>query len=234
MIVAIDGPAAVGKGTLARRLARRFGLVHLDSGMLYRAVAARARAAGLDPSDPDDAARAARDLDDSDLARPELRDEEVGRLASMVASFGGVRAALLGRQRAFARRPPGGARGAVLDGRDIATVVVPEADVKIFIDASPGARADRRLAELRARGVPSIRTDVERDLKERDRRDRTRDVAPLVAAPDALVLDTTKLDADAVFEAACRHLMANSGEDKGAPGRPPARGGPPPGDAETT
>lgn len=232
MIIAIDGPAAVGKGTLARRIARHFGLAHLDSGMLYRAVAARGLALGLDPADPDDALRAARGLGDDDLARPELRDEGIGRLASVVASFGEVRAELLRRQRSFAHEPPGGARGAVLDGRDIATVVVPGADVKIFVDASPGARAARRLAELRGRGISSTMEAVERDLKERDLRDRTRDVAPLVAAPDALVLDTTELDADAVFEAARRHITANSGEE-GVPGRTPARSGPPPGDAET-
>ena len=234
MIVAIDGPAAVGKGTLARRIAEHFGFAHLDSGMLYRAVAARGLALGLDPAGPEDALRAARGLQDSDLARPELRDEEIGRLASVVASFGEVRAELLRRQRSFAQSPPGGARGAVLDGRDIATVVVPGADVKIFVDASPGARAARRLAELRGRGISSTLAAVERDLKERDLRDRTRDVAPLVAAPDALVLDTTELDADAVFETARRHIMANSGEDEGVPGRTSARGGPPPGDAETT
>jgi cytidylate kinase len=205
MIIAIDGPAAAGKGTLGRRLAERFGLAHLDTGTLYRATAARVLKNGGDPSDAGAARAAAESLDPADLAAPELRDQAVGVAASVVAAHQDVRAALVEYQRRFARRPP----GAVLDGRDIGTVILPDADIKIFVTASAEARAGRRHKELREQGVKSIRSAVLRELAERDERDRARAVAPLAAAPDAFLLDTTNLDADAAFAAAVDFVLAH-------------------------
>ncbi len=219
MIIALDGPAAVGKGTLAHHLATRFNLAHLDTGMLYRAVAARMRNANSDVGDPLQALVAARDFELADLDRPiELRDEETGKLASFVAAHAEVRREMVKHQRAFARYPPGGVEGAILDGRDIGTVVLPAADVKIFVTASIDTRIERRFAELRMRGVPCTRADVGRDLKERDRRDRTRDVAPLIAASDAFLLDTTELDASAAFNVARQHVLATRQSNEERPG----------------
>ncbi len=212
MIITIDGPAASGKGTLARRLARHFGLAHLDTGGLYRATAAGVLRAGGDPRDPAQAAAAAAALEAADLEAPELRDEEISRAASVVAALPGVRAALLGYQRRFAANPPKGAHGAVLDGRDIGTVVVPDADVKIFLTASAEARAGRRHKELRERGVESINAEILREMGERDARDSARPVAPMVSAQDAFLLDTTDLDADAAFEAARCFVLARQHE----------------------
>ena len=206
LVVAIDGPAASGKGTLARRLAERFGLAHLDTGRLYRAVALQLLEAGTDPADPAAALAAAQRVGAVDLADPRLASEAVARASSRVAAIPSVRAALLAAQREFAAHPPaaGGtpARGAVLDGRDIGTAVCPAAEVKLFLDAGLEARAERRVKELRARGAPAIYDDVLQDMKERDARDSLRRVAPLAAAPDAVVIDTTGLDADQVFERA--------------------------------
>ncbi len=204
MIIAVDGPAASGKGTLARRLAAHFGLPHLDTGLLYRAVGMAVRRAGDDPADADAAGRAARALDPALLDDPALRGDEAAQAASKVAALPAVRAALLDFQRAFAARPP----GAVLDGRDIGTVVCPRADVKIFVTASLEKRAERRFRELRERGVATIQDAVLRDMKERDARDERRSVAPMRPAPDAFVLDTTDLDADAAFAAALGHVTA--------------------------
>ncbi len=204
MIVAIDGSAAVGTGTLARGLAARFNLAHLDSGLLYRAVAARLLASGSDGSDPGVAQEAAAAVTREDLARSDLRGEAVARMASLAAVHPGVRRALLDCQRQFARCPPGDAAGAVLDGRDIGTVVLPDADVKFFLTGSLEVRLTRRVKELRARGEAFIQARVEQDMRERDQRDRSRAIAPLAAASDAHVIDTTQLDADAVLEAACR------------------------------
>jgi len=207
-VVAIDGPAAAGKGTLARRLAERFGLAHLDTGRLYRAVAFLLLESGSDPADPAAASAAARRVDPSRLADPRLSGEAVARASSIVAAMPAVRQALLETQRNFAARPPVAAsgpraRGAVLDGRDIGTAVCPGAAVKLFVTASPEARAERRFRELRARGAAAIYQDVLQDMKERDARDSERRVAPLAAAPDAVTIDTTGLDADEVFEQAC-------------------------------
>lgn len=201
-IVAIDGPAASGKGTLARRLAEHFGLAHLDTGKLYRATAFLVLAAGADPADPAAAAAAARRVDPARLADPALLSEEVAQASSIVAAIPAVRAALLDRQRDFAAHPPAPFRGSVLDGRDIGTAVCPEATVKLFVTASREARAERRARELRERGATVIYGDVLQDMKERDARDSGRRVAPLAAAPDAVTIDTTSLDADQVFELA--------------------------------
>ena len=206
-VVAIDGPAASGKGTLARRLAEHFGLAHLDTGKLYRATAFLVLAAGGDPADPTTAAAAAQRVDLARLSEPGLLSEEVAQASSIVAAMPEVRAALLERQRDFAAHPPAPPkghrpRGAVLDGRDIGTAVCPGATVKLFVTASAEARAERRLRELRQRGATVIYGDVLQDMKERDARDSERRVAPLAAAPDAVTLDTTGLDADQVFELA--------------------------------
>ena len=205
-IVAIDGPAASGKGTLARRLAERFSLAHLDTGKLYRATASLVLAAGADPTDPSAAATAARQVDMTRLAEPGLLSEEVAQASSVVAAIPAVRAALLDRQRDFAADPPAPFFGAVLDGRDIGTAVCPEATVKLFVTASPEARADRRLRELRERGATVIYGNVLQDMKERDARDSERRVAPLAAAPDAVTIDTTSLDADQAFELASESI----------------------------
>jgi CMP/dCMP kinase len=199
VIVAIDGPAASGKGTLARRLAEHFGLAHLDTGKLYRATAFLVLAAGGDPANPAAATEAARRVDPARLADPALLTEEVAQASSIVAAIPAVRGALLDRQRDFAAHPPPPFRGAVLDGRDIGTAVCPDATVKLFVTASPEARAERRLRELRERGATVIYGDVLQDMKERDARDSERRVAPLAAAPDAVTIDTTGLDADQVF-----------------------------------
>ncbi|MGD9616889.1 MAG: (d)CMP kinase [Alphaproteobacteria bacterium] len=201
-VVAIDGPAASGKGTLARLLAERFGLAHLDTGKLYRATGFLVLDAGADPADPKAAVAAAKRVAPALLADDRLLDENVAAAASVVAAIPEVRAALLAFQRDFAATPPAPSRGAVLDGRDIGTVVCPDAAVKLFITASPEARAERRVRELRGRGVTSIYGDVLQDMKERDARDSLRRVAPLAAAPDAETIDTTRLDADQVFERA--------------------------------
>jgi cytidylate kinase len=198
MIIAVDGPAAAGKGTLARRLAQHYGLAHLDTGGLYRATALHVLASGGDPADPAVAAAAAQCVRAADLTDPRLRGERVGQAASIVAAIPAVRAALLDFQRCFAATPP----GAVLDGRDIGTVVCPEANAKLFLTASAEARAERRLKELQESGTIAIYQHVLQDMKDRDARDSQRRTAPLVPADDAFVLDTSALDADAAFAAA--------------------------------
>jgi len=202
MIVAIDGLTASGKGTLARRLAAALGFAHLDTGLLYRAVGARVLAAGGDSAAPAAAAAAATALMAADLAGDGLRAEAVSRAASVVATIPAVRAALVEFQRGFARTPPPPARGAVLDGRDIGTVICPGAAVKIFITATPEVRAQRRFLELQARGERATYPAVFRDLQERDARDQARDVAPAKQAADAVVLDTSALNADEAFSRA--------------------------------
>jgi len=206
-VVAIDGPAASGKGTLARRLAERFRFAHLDSGRLYRATALLVLRAGADPGDPVAAVGAARRVSPTVLGDPLLSSEDVARASSILSALPQVRAELLAMQRNFAAHPPVPAgqvtaRGAVIDGRDIGTVVCPDAAVKLFVTAGLEARAERRLRELRERGAPAIYGDVLEDMKERDARDSLRRVAPLAAAPDAVTIDTTLLDADQVFERA--------------------------------
>ena len=205
--IAVDGPAASGKGTLAHRLAGHFGYAHLDTGKLYRAVARALVEADGDPADEMAAVEAARTLDAARTTPQALGDtglatEEVGAAASQVASYQGVRDALYDLQRRFAARPPDGARGAVLDGRDIGTVICPEATIKFFLIAAPEVRAERRHKELLDRGEASIYARILSDIAIRDRRDATRDVAPTRAAADAIEIDTSSLDADAVFAAA--------------------------------
>lgn len=198
MIVAIDGPAASGKGTLARKLAQYFGLPHLDTGLLYRATARALLDAGERLDDVAAAVAAARGLALTEFDAGRLRGREMGEAASVVAAIPAVRDALAAAQRSFALRP----EGAVLDGRDTGTVICPEADVKIFVTASPGTRAQRRALELAGRGEPADYAAILEDIRIRDDRDRSRAVAPLRAAADAHELDTTAMDADAAFRAA--------------------------------
>jgi CMP/dCMP kinase len=208
MIVAIDGPAAAGKGTLARRLAAHLDFAFLDTGLLYRATALHLREAGAMASDAAAAERAAKQVWAVDLADPRLREEEIAQLASIVAPIPGVRAALRQLQRDFADLPPGGKAGAVLDGRDIGTVVCPHAEAKIFVTASQAERARRRVKELRERGVEAIYGAVLQDMQDRDARDSRRRTAPLRPADDAFVLDTTDLDADTAFAAAREYVAS--------------------------
>ena len=198
LVIAVDGSAAAGKGTLARRLAAHYGLRHLDTGSLYRATALRVLRSGGDPEGEGEAAAAANGITDDDLNDPALRNEDVGQAASVVAAHGAVRQALLGYQRAFAARPP----GAVLDGRDIGTVVCPDARVKFYLEATAEVRAARRLCELRSRGVESIESHVLDEIIARDARDRRRSAAPLKPAADACRIDTSALGPDEVFERA--------------------------------
>lgn len=198
MIIAIDGPAASGKGTLAKRLAEHLGYACLDTGLLYRAVARDVARQGLRLDDASAAVAAARRLDLARLDDPALRGVAAGDAASIVARIPEVRAALLKIQRDFARRPP----GAVLDGRDIGTVVCPDADVKIFVTASPEVRARRRFAEFEASGAGATYEAVLADILARDKRDAERPNSPLVRAPDAILLDTSNLSIEAAFDAA--------------------------------
>ena len=197
MIIAVDGPTASGKGTIARALAAHFGLPHLDTGLLYRAVGRQVRLAGGDPDSEVDAL-AACNFPDALLADPELRTEVTGGLASRVSVHPQVRAALLDRQRSFAGQPG----GAVLDGRDIGTVIAPEAEVKLFVVADLEARARRRYDELAAKGRDVTLAEIEEQLARRDARDTSRADAPLLAAPDAVTLDTTAMGLEEAIAAA--------------------------------
>jgi len=207
MIIAVDGPTAAGKGTIARALAAHFGLPHLDTGLLYRGVG---RQVFLDGGDPDDGgdALAATTFPDGLLLDPELRSEEVGGLASRVSVHASVRQALYERQRGFATQPG----GAVLDGRDIGTVIAPDAEVKLFVTASVEARALRRWKEMQARGASDTLAEIEADLRRRDQRDSTRAEAPLRAAEDALVLDTSDLGPAEAIAAAIAAVEKRLGE----------------------
>ncbi|GAA0672103.1 cytidylate kinase [Sphingomonas insulae] len=197
MIIAVDGPAASGKGTIAKALARHYGLPHLDTGLLYRAVALTVRRLDLDPAREADAV-AACDFDDALLADPALRSDEIGQLASIVSAHPLVRAALLQRQKRFARQDG----GAVLDGRDIGSVIAPDADAKLFVKATPQIRAQRRHKELQAHGSPVSFDKVLADIRARDARDSGRSTAPLVMAPDAALLDTSFLSIEASVQKA--------------------------------
>ena len=210
MIIALDGPAAAGKGTLARALATEYDLAYLDTGSLYRATGLAVLQAGGDPADPAAAAAAAGTLDLSRIPPEAIRSEAAGEAASKVAAIPGVRAALLAYQRRFAQHPPGGKRGAVIDGRDIGTVVCPDADVKIFVTASLEERARRRVKELRDKGEPVIEARVFADMMARDARDSGRGVSPLKPAEDAFVLDTSGLDAQAALAAAKAYIESKS------------------------
>jgi len=210
MIVALDGPAAAGKGTLARRLAETLDFAYLDSGLLYRATAALALERTSEP-DVEDFVAAAGRLTAADLGRPDLRGEAVGQVASKAAAVDRVRTLLKDFQQDFARHPPGGKAGAVLDGRDIGTVICPDAEVKIFVTASAEVRARRRVVELQERGEDAIYSRVLHDVQERDRRDRERAVAPLKPAPDAVELDTSSLDRDQVFRRAMDIVESRTG-----------------------
>jgi len=212
MIIAVDGPAASGKGTIARALAKRYGLPHLDTGLLYRAVAANLRRLELDPTIEADAV-AACDFDDHLLDDPELRSDEIGKLASIVSAHPLVRSALFHRQRRFAHQPG----GAVLDGRDIGTVIAPDADAKLFIRATPMIRAKRRHAELRERGSQVSLDKVLADIRARDLRDSTRGVAPLIPADDAALLDTSFLSIDAAIQRAIALVEARTAAKVGTP-----------------
>jgi cytidylate kinase len=193
-VIAVDGPAASGKGTIARALAGHFGLPHMDTGLLYRAVALNLWRWGGDPGSEFEALRASETLN-LDPGDQELRSEPVSRIASSISAYPSVRAALLKRQQDFASQPG----GAVLDGRDIGTVIAPDADVKLFVTASPEVRAQRRVRELLERGMPGHYEDVLADIRSRDARDSTRPVAPLKPAPDASILDTSDLDREAAI-----------------------------------
>ena len=207
MIVAIDGPAASGKGTLGKLVAAHYGLAHLDTGKLYRAVARDLQASGADPADVDAALAATRALDLTTLGDPSLMQGRLGEAASIVAGHPEVRKLLLAYQRRFAGQQP----GAVLDGRDIGTVICPDADVKLFVTATPGERARRRYRELKEAGMPVSEAEVLADIMRRDDRDQNRAVAPLIKAEDAVLLDTTNLDIDAAFKAAIALIDAAMG-----------------------
>lgn len=206
MIIAVDGPTASGKGTIAKALAAHFGLPHLDTGLLYRAVGRQCSLNHGNADDPGDAL-AACDFPDSLLADPELRSEAAGGLASRVSVHPAVRHALFERQRAFATQPG----GAVLDGRDIGTVIAPEAEVKLFVVASVPARAERRFKEMQQAGRDVTLAEIAADLEERDARDRTRVEAPLVAASDAVLLDTSDLGRDEAIAEAIRIASRTAG-----------------------
>lgn len=205
LTIALDGPAASGKGTIARAIAERFGFAHLDTGLLYRAVGAIAEETGRDP------AGVAAGLREDDLDRDDLRTGAAGQAASRVAAVPEVREALLDFQRRFARRDG----GAVLDGRDIGTVICPDADVKLFVTAAMATRARRRHAELSAKGDPRSLAEVEADLAERDRRDSERDAAPLKPADDAVLLDTTDMTIEAAVAEAARWINEQLSKARG-------------------
>ncbi len=207
IVIAVDGPAASGKGTIARALAAHFGLPHMDTGMLYRAVAVSLNRFGGDPGVEFEAVRAVAGLMQVDAGDPELRSELAGSVASRISAYPGVRAALIERQREFA----GQAGGAVLDGRDVGTVIVPDAAAKLYVTASAEVRATRRLAELEARGAAVHYDDVLIDIRARDDRDLGRAAAPLARAPDADLLDTSDMDIDAAIANAIELVKARLG-----------------------
>jgi cytidylate kinase len=205
MLIAVDGPAAAGKGSLSRKLAEHFDFARLDTGLIYRAVAMKVLKVESSNSNKN-AIEIARLLSFNDLNTKGLRNEQVGIVASKIAAIPEVRNILLNFQRNFAENPPNNKLGAVLDGRDIGTVVCPNANVKLFITASPQVRAERRFKELQDRGEEAIRSAILRDIIDRDERDRLRLVSPLVPADDAHILETSTLDLDAVFKVALNYI----------------------------
>ena len=209
MIIAIDGPAAAGKGTLARKLAAEFNLAFLDTGALYRATGLRVIRNGTELGDAQAVAAEARSITLEDRENPALRDEASGEMASKVSAIPEVRAALLDYQRNFANNPPDGFSGAVLDGRDIGTVVCPDADAKIFVTASDEVRAHRRWLELSAKDSSVVEAVVLAEMQQRDARDAARATAPMKAADDAHLLDTSNLAIDAAFDAAKEYVSNN-------------------------
>ncbi len=209
IVIAVDGPAASGKGTIARALAAHFGLAHMDTGMLYRAVAVSLNRFGGDPGVEFEAVRAVAGLAQVAIDDPELRSEFAGSVASRISAYPGVRAALIERQREFACQRG----GAVLDGRDVGTVIAPDASAKLFVTATPEVRARRRLAELEARGAGAHYDDVLIDIRARDERDAGRAAAPLARAADAVLLDTSDLDVAAAIERAIALVEAKLAAD---------------------
>jgi cytidylate kinase len=212
MIIAVDGHAASGKGTIAKRLAAHYNLAHLDTGSLYRSVGMGMVKRGEDIRDVALATTAAQNLQADALSEDEIRSEAAGTAASVVAAFEDVRAALKRFQRAFAENPPGGKTGAVIDGRDIGTVICPNADAKLFVTAGLDVRTDRRMLELQQRGATPNRAEIRADLADRDERDENRPVSPLLQAEDAHLLDTTKLDIEAAVAAAIAVIDARLGQ----------------------
>ena len=208
LLIAVDGPAASGKGTIAKALARHFGLAHMDTGGLYRAVALSMFRFGGDPGNEFEAVRACEGVAQIDPSDEELRSEVVGSIASRISAYAGVRAALLDRQRHFASQTS----GAVLDGRDIGTVIAPEATVKLYVTASPEVRAQRRVRELLERGMPTHYEDVLVDIRARDARDSGREAAPLTQAADAELLDTSERDIEAAIAAAIELVERKLGQ----------------------
>ena len=202
IIIAVDGTAASGKGTLAKKLAKHFGFPHLDSGALYRLTALGVLETGGNPANAEDAVKAAKTIDFARASDPAIRTDAVGAAASKVAAIPEVRAALYDFQRRFVEQPPGGAAGAVIDGRDIGTVICPEATAKLFVDAAPAVRAHRRWLELQGMGIVRDEKALEAELVARDAQDRARAVSPLKQAADATLLDTSNLGIDAAFAAA--------------------------------
>lgn len=221
MIIAVDGPAASGKGTLARKLADRYDLAYLDTGSLYRAVALALLQGHIDPGDVKAAVATAEALDVGNIDQVAIRQSEVDTAAAIVAALEPVRAALRDTQRRFANNPADGKRGAVLDGRDIGTVICPQADVKLYVDASAEVRAKRRFLQYQKNAGPGLAGKSERqflkELEERDRRDKSRESSPLRRANDAHLLDTSDLSIEAAFEAACKIIDASKGAFDVAP-----------------
>jgi len=199
LVISVDGPAASGKGTIARALAKHYGLPHMDTGLLYRAAALNLWRWGGDPGNEFEAVRAARDLN-LDADDPELRSEPVSKIASAISAYSEVRAVLLKRQQDFARQPG----GAVLDGRDIGTVIAPDAEVKLYVTATAEVRAERRMRELEGRGMHASYEDVLADIHVRDERDSSRDAAPLRQAADAMRLDTSAMKVEEAIAEALR------------------------------